>query len=269
MPPRPRFRKRKVAPRVSGSLMLTLQDEQVECVLRRSARKTLGLQVFADGGVQVTAPLLMPHDDIVRYLHEKRDWIAGKRALLAQKAAQRPPMPKTAFGHGQVIPLMGVPHTIEVEAGKRLAVRLHDSEPRIIVSSPHDDELAISQAVAKWLTGQAKRVLHEAYTRRLPLCESLGLRQPTRLTLRSMRTRWGSCSGMRSIRLNTRMIHLPQHLIDYVVVHELCHLKELNHSPKFWALVARALPDYEAHRKALRAIPVTLWQEDIDPFLAR
>jgi hypothetical protein len=273
MPARKSFRKRRPAPRVTGTLPLLIGTEQVECVLRRSARKTLGMQVFADGAVQVTAPLLMPVDDIARLLHEKSGWIAEQRRKLADRAAARPPMPKAAFRHGEPVVLLGAPHTIVVEPApgrKRMHVRLHPTEPLIIVSAGENaSEVAVSEAVEAWLAGQARRVLNEAFTRRLPLCDALGMRRPARLTLRSMRSRWGSCSGSRSIRLNTRMIHLPPHLIDYVVVHELCHLKEMNHSPRFWALVSRALPEYEALRRELRTVPVTLWQGDIDPFLAK
>lgn len=77
-----------------------------------------------------------------------------------------------------------------------------------------------------------------------------------RVAIRNQRTRWGSCSKRGNLNFNYRIASLPLHLADYVIVHELCHLGEFNHSPQFWNLVARAIPDHRERRKELRGIPV-------------
>jgi hypothetical protein len=75
---------------------------------------------------------------------------------------------------------------------------------------------------------------------------------PTRISIRNQKTRWGSCSRKGNLNFNYRIIHLPEPYLDYVVVHELCHLKEFNHAKKFWELVAQAIPDYKKIRKEIR-----------------
>ena len=104
-------------------------------------------------------------------------------------------------------------------------------------------------AVRSWLQREA-RALFEA--RIAHFAPRLGVRC-TRLSLSSARTRWGSASADGSIRLNWRLVHFPAALVDYVVVHELAHLREMNHSPRFWAVVASAMPDHALHRAALKA----------------
>ena len=113
---------------------------------------------------------------------------------------------------------------------------------------------ALRDAVQRWLKRQAREVFE---ARCVVYGERLGV-QPTRLQLSSARTRWGSASADGSIRLNWRLVHFPLPMIDYVVVHELAHLREMNHSARFWSVVREALPDFEAARDALRsgAVPM-------------
>ena len=112
----------------------------------------------------------------------------------------------------------------------------------------------IRDTVQSWLQRQARRVFEERcqlYT------QKLGVRY-TRLSLSSAQTRWGSASADGSIRLNWRLIHFGLATIDYVVAHELAHLREMNHSPRFWDVVRSVVPDYEAARGSLKdgVVPV-------------
>ncbi|MCL2882222.1 MAG: M48 family metallopeptidase [Coriobacteriia bacterium] len=169
--------------------------------IRRSARRTLALEVRDDGQVIVRAPLKMPQATIEHFLQEKATWIArtqGRVALRQFDAGDAPTEAEIA--------------SWKWAARHDLALRLNYWAPRIGVD-------------------------------------------PGKLSIRCQHSRWGSCaSGTRTISLNCQLMRVSEELRDYVVVHELCHLLQPNHSPAFWALVGRQLPDYRTRRKALRDI---------------
>jgi len=133
----------------------------------------------------------------------------------------------------------------------------HDTRSRAVNYSPGVLELAlpnlettaISRKVLQWYKKQAA----EDFARRLEIFSAkLGVTLP-KLLISSARTRWGSCNSKREIRLNWRLLQAPPHLINYVICHELAHLKEMNHSARFWAVVGSIYPDYKNAEKELKA----------------
>jgi len=121
----------------------------------------------------------------------------------------------------------------------------------------HVDEQQIKDRVQGWLQTQARRLLAE----RLEIyADKLGVRH-TGFALTSAATRWGSCTADGKIRLNWRLMHFPLSMIDYVAAHELAHLKEMNHSPRFWAVVRSVMPDYELARDRLKQAVLPLMDE--------
>jgi predicted metal-dependent hydrolase len=131
-------------------------------------------------------------------------------------------------------------------ATRRLgAVERYGRELKVEVRAAQ--ESAVRRLLEGWYRQQAVELLAE---RMQPLAEALGV-DYARMTVRAQRTRWGSCSSRGSISLNWRLVLLPTKLADYVLAHELAHLREMNHSPAFWALVERVIPDYRARRKEL------------------
>ena len=110
----------------------------------------------------------------------------------------------------------------------------------------------LKDRVQAWLQAEARRVFAE----RIPLfAQRLG-RTPKRWTLSSARTRWGSCTADGTIRLNWRLVHFPLDVVDYVIAHELAHLSEMNHGPRFWATVGDLFPEFRQARAWLRKVPV-------------
>jgi predicted metal-dependent hydrolase len=218
--------------------------ETIPYHLERRARRTVGLKVTADGLV-VHAPKYILEFQLKKLIQEKSNWILIK--LDARKKNHIPPI---IWQDGETLQLLGNAINLNVvqDAKNKQAQFNHDS---LIISSPHaDDEAVIKHKVIQWYKKQAEL----DFGRRLAiLAAKLGVNIPP-LKLSSAQSRWGSCSSRGDIRLNWRLLQAPPHIINYVVCHELAHLKEMNHSAKFWAVVASIYPDYKTAEKELKRI---------------
>ena len=216
---------------------------------QRGQRRTVGLTVGPQG-LSVRAPQRTALREVEDFLHRKADWVLAKLRLVQEHQRHAPADP--VWGEGGTVAFLGQPLTLALDPthafdgagagvrGAQLVVGLgRDAEPHRVRDTVH-----------AWLQREAhtrflQRLLHFA-----PL---VGVRHGA-VRLSSAGTRWGSASSDGSIRLNWRLIHLAPELIDYVVVHELSHLHEMNHSPAFWAVVARVLPDYDERRRELKRV---------------
>jgi hypothetical protein len=206
--------------------------------LVRSKRKTLTLIVETDGTLTVRAPLRMKAADIRRFVEAKQDWIKRKQVKALEEAVDAH---RYADGEifrylGQEIPLRIVP------AGKPALVM--DGSFRLTESARPNAESVFTA----WYRKQARMVL----TGRVEFFAREHGFKIGRIRISSARTRWGSCSTKNTLSFTWRLVMAPPDVIDYVVVHELCHLKEMNHSKAFWAQVEAILPDYKRCRKWLK-----------------
>ncbi len=243
---------------------IRLQDHVVGYALKRARRRSIGFIVGAEG-LSVNAPKWVGVGDIETALREKAAWILRKLGE-QQERQQRLQAAKVDWRDGTSIPFLGEtvivvldPRTtgavLNTSAANALlkpqAQAQLDGVPQLTlhIGLPHTATAEqIRDAVQSWLQRQAKRVFEERcqhYT------QQLGVRY-TRLSLSSAQTRWGSATADGTIRLNWRLIHFAMSTIDYVVAHELAHLREMNHSPKFWDVVRSVVPDYEAARGTLK-----------------
>ena len=243
---------------------IRLQDHVVAYALKRARRRSIGFIVGMEG-LSVNAPKWVGISDIESALREKAGWILRKLAE-QQERAQRLQQAKIDWRDGTTIPFLGeqVIVVLDARAGltKAGAVLNTDAEslpgvPRLTlhIGLPHTATAAqIRDVVQSWLQRQARRVFEE---RCQLFTQKLGVRY-TRLSLSSAQTRWGSASADGSIRLNWRLIHFGLATIDYVVAHELAHLLEMNHSPRFWDVVRSVVPDFEVARGSLKdgVVPV-------------
>lgn len=233
-----------VAP--AGPRRIELKGVAVDYDLRRSARRSLGLRVDARG-IRVGAPLALPLREVEGFLRQHADWLLDK---LAQRAARPVPAPFRVEA-GAVLPVFGEPVRLRLEAGiRRARWAPHPEGGEALVLPAVEPQRALLRALeARALPWFRERVAE--YCARLARPTP-----PVRLT--RARTRWGSCSTRSGIRLHWRLIHLAPELIDYVVAHEVAHLQEMNHSPRFWAVVAQACPDWAARRRELRRAAASL-----------
>jgi hypothetical protein len=231
-----------------------LAGHRVGYELRRSRRRSIGFVVGPEG-LTVSAPRWLGQGEIESALREKAAWIVRKLQEQRERAA-RVQAKRVEWREGGQIPFLG--ETVILVFDPRAAGAVLHTDATALPGVPrltlhlglpqHATPEQVRDVVQSWLQRQARRIFEE---RCAVFAERLGVRM-TRLTLSSAATRWGSASADGSIRLNWRLVHFALPVIDYVVTHELAHLREMNHSPAFWDVVRTALPGYEQARGALR-----------------
>jgi predicted metal-dependent hydrolase len=235
--------------RAPGRRVARLGTHAVEYELRRSRRRTIGFYVD-DTGLRVTAPRWVTLADIDAALADKERWILRKLVEWREHAQRRERL-TVRWEDGGTVAFLGRPLTLRVHDAPRAAVVVLEADTLKVGLPPRSDAIQLRDVVQAWLQARAR----ELFAQRLPIySERLG-RAPTRWRLSSARTRWGSCAPDGSIRLNWRLVHFPIGIVDYVVAHELAHLKEMNHGPRFWATVQALLPEFEAARRQLKDYP--------------
>ena len=225
-----------------GALRYIQLGSEVVCYrFRRARRRSIGI-VVDEHGLQVAAPAHAPIAEVEGFIREKARWVLQR----LQEWRSVPKRPMVNWGEGAMIAILGEPATIALLPGRRDIVL--EGGRLGIGLEPRGEPAALRKRGIAWIKAQARSLLGE----RLGLYAArLGVATP-RLSLSSARTQWGLCREDGHVRLNWRLIHLPLHLIDYVVAHELAHLREMNHSARFWAVVGRLYPDYDAARRELR-----------------
>jgi predicted metal-dependent hydrolase len=230
------------APAPGGTLRyIQLGNEIVGYRFRRARRRSIGL-VIDDDGLRVAAPGYTPLAEVEAFIREKALWVLRK--LSEWRTA--PKAPVVNWSDGSAILLLGEQVTLELLPGRR-DIRLEAGRLGIGLA-PRGEPACVRRRGIAWLKEQARAL----FTERLRLYAArLGVPAP-RLALSSARTRWGICREDGQVRLNWRLIHLPLRLVDYVVAHELAHLREMNHSARFWEVVGGLYPDYPAARRELR-----------------
>lgn len=214
---------------------VVLGNRVVEYVLRQAPRRRLALSID-ERGLRVGAPRSVAIADIENFIREHAAWVVAKLDEHAAKTR------RVIVRDGHSLPVLGCEIALRIVPG---ANRVHW----------HDDALVLAARADADLAALARRALqrraHEVFTQRIAHFGPHVARPVPPMSLSSARTRWGSCSRD-GIRLNWRLIHLSLPLVDYVVAHELAHLEQMNHSPRFWAVVERLYPDYRAARQELK-----------------
>ncbi len=216
--------------------------EQIHYTLERRQRRTVGLKITQDGLV-IHAPKRIVQSYLESLIVLKADWILKK--LEARSANQHAPM---QWQDGNQLLLLGNPITLVTKPDIRSRAVEYTPGFLALAMPNHDEPSVVERKVLQWYKKQALT----DFSRRLSFfATKLGVPTPP-LFLSNARSRWGSCNSRKEIRLNWRLLQAPPHIINYVVCHELAHLKEMNHSAKFWAVVASIFPDYKATEKELK-----------------
>lgn len=213
-----------------------------------SGRKTLAIRVRPPGIVDVRAPAGTPTGDVVRFVEEKRSWISEKVMMMQERILSRP---KKEYVTGETLLYLGREYRLVVEEGRNPAVFMREQDlvvvlPQDRISSPFEE--LIKDQLYSWYLARAREVVREriGYWAR-----QLGVSPPP-FSVRNQKSKWGSCSPNNTVSINVRLLMAPLDTIDYIVLHELCHIVHKDHSPVFWDLVRAHMPNYKQRKEQLK-----------------
>jgi predicted metal-dependent hydrolase len=238
------------------------QQEITYCLIYQNRRKTVQLKFVNEHCLQITVPARLPRDEIEQLLLSKSKWIIEKKGQLDRYAACT--LNKSTTPGAQVL-FLGEPYTIEWTNGLSPNVNLHSRDKRIVLTlsgKTQAERLAQANLCLKtWYLTHAKKHLASKtafWAKHLAV-------KPQKITLRDQKSRWGSCSSLGNINYNWRIIMAPLEIMDYLVIHELAHLRFPNHSKAFWFEVQRFCPEFSQHRLWLKdrgRILMTLFRDE-------
>ncbi len=230
----------------------TFVDNGITYEIRRTARRfgSITMSIQPDLTVRVSAHKRMPMIQIKWLLKSKIDWITKQIEVVRARNANK----KERFRDGEKALYLGVEYPVTVQQTDVLTTKIELGEQGFVISLPrHYDaarvENVVKKTFEKWYAAQGKRLLTEKaneYAARLGY-EYNGLK------IKHVSTIWGSCSRDQNLSFNIKLMLAPEPVIDYVVAHEVCHLKHKHHQESFWECVSRFDPEHKAHRRWLRA----------------
>lgn len=220
----------------------------------RKRVKNINLRIRPDGSVAVSAPARVPLREIARFVDAKDAWIRGH----LERRHRTSPAQELSFRDGDTICVWGRPYPIvisEVATAEECGARLVGErfEIRAITVGIDDlDQSVRTRLVRSWQAGELKHAIEKA----LPDCEARVGKRASRITIKEMSSRWGSCNVRTgSISINLELVERDPSCLESVLIHELCHLWEANHGPAFYAQMDRAMPGWPEARALLKAAP--------------
>ena len=233
-----------------ASRTLQLDGVRVAFSLERGKRRTIGMVVGPEG-LSVRAPRWTPLREIDAALQEKARWIVRKLQETTERRQQQLDR-QIVWAEGACFPYLGQTVCVHL-AGKGGVTQLGEAQapaprPLLLALAPTASEVQIRAAVRAWLMQEARALFVQRLDHFAPLLQV----RWTQLALSNAATRWGSARSDGSIRLNWRLVHCESAVLDYVVAHELSHLRVMNHSPRFWDTVRSVVPDYAVLRARLK-----------------
>ena len=217
---------------------------QHEYTVRRSNRaRHLRINAHPDSGIEVVVPRRMSMKHVEPFVRQHQEWI--DRQIIRLGLDQPVELPETIH-----LRMVDEHWQVKYQTGQSSQYRLkaNSNQLKLTITGPEKDTNACRDKLRQWLRQQAK--IH--FPRRLTALSQHAELKYQKLSIRTQRTRWGSCSSAGNINLNDRLLLLPAELTDYVMLHELCHTRHLNHSPLFWQLVKAHVPNYKAQEKQLK-----------------
>ena len=216
-------------------------------IVRAERKKTATIEILPGEVVRVVTPEAFTKDQVSALLKSRSSWITEKLRLVRDIPVPR----KREFVNGESFPLLGKDYRLKVLEDRVGDVFLENGRIHVPIpksSAAYPREVFLRQRLVEWYNEQAKIKIKE---RVRVFAEKLVV-EPASISIKEYKARWGSCTPEGDLIFNWRLVMAPVSVLDYVVVHELCHLDMANHGKEFWKLVASVKPDYENARKWLR-----------------
>jgi predicted metal-dependent hydrolase len=224
---------------------------RIEFQLLYSGRKTLAIDVHPDLSVIVTAPKNTEDAAVEKKMHKRASWIVQQQRFFENYL---PSIPARRYVSGESHRYLGRQYRLRVHEGDKEAVQMARGQINVFLTDP-SNKARIRSLVMTWFRRRAEIIFQELFDAVLVKAERSGISADT-FEIRRMKNRWGSCTTEGHILLNPDLIIAPKMCIEYVMVHELCHLKEHNHSPGFYRLLQSMMPDWEQRRERLNGCVV-------------
>ncbi len=221
-------------------------DKEIKVEVEFRKRKHLSIIVYPDLRVVARAPFKTKTEKISEIIQKKSRWIAKKIDYFNDL---EPRLPPSEFVNGEIHYFLGIPYKLKILFDKK--AKLEIAENFIEIKLPNQEiKIKIQKLLMNWYSAKAKELIPERVFKYLPDFLEMGASKPE-IRFRKMKRRWGSCSNKNVIILNTELIKSSFYCIDYVVVHELCHLIHHGHNKKFYHLLQTKMPDWKERKKKL------------------
>ncbi|MBR4838432.1 MAG: M48 family metallopeptidase [Bacteroidales bacterium] len=226
----------------------TINGKEVRYEFKRSHRRRVSAKIRRDSVIEVKAPLLYRESDMLAFLNQHKRWIFNHLDRLQNSYNQ-----EKKYVSGETHYYLGEKYMLQVREGDKNAVFIEDNSLIINVKSQEhlDNPVFLEHLMNKWYKTQAQKVFSGLLP---PILEKFKKHNvsPAKISIRNMRSRWGSCSRRGNISLNLQLIKLNENCIRQVMIHEMCHLVYFNHQAGFYALMEEMMPDWKQWKKELK-----------------
>lgn len=234
----------------SKTVLVELDGAYISVSLEFKDRERLSISVHPDGSVTALAPSSRSLEDVLAHLNRRRSWIARQRRHFEK--CQPLPVEKR-YVSGETHLYLGRQYRLRVHQSDDASVRLVGRFFELHVPTPKQPQV-MAAALGQWYQSHAESFFQERVRRCIQSASGLRLQVNVKLRVRPMERRWGSCSKAGMITLNTNLVKAPLHCIDYVIMHELCHLRVHDHSPAFFRMLGRCMPDWRDRKARLESV---------------
>lgn len=234
----------------SQTVLVEHAGEHISVSVEFRDRNRLSISVHPDGSVIALAPAGRTFEEVLTHLNRRRSWIAKQRRHFEKYQ----PLPiEKRYVPGETHLYLGRQYRLRVHQSDDMSVRLAGRFFEVHVPTPKQPQ-PIAAAMREWYQSHAESLFHERIRRCLQIATPLRIDLNVKLRVKPMERRWGSCSKSGTITLNTDLVKTPLHCIDYVIIHELCHLRIHDHSPAFFRMLGRCMPDWQRRKDRLESM---------------